>query len=56
MQEDASISFDPVRPAPLEKWHIVLALIVFLVVIAAIIWGLRKRPDKTPGTLNLDGR
>lgn len=48
------ISFDPVRPPPLQTWQVVLALIFFLVLIAAIFLRMRRRPEKNPGSLDLD--
>jgi hypothetical protein len=53
--QEASVTFDPVRPPPVEFWQIVLGVILFLVLIAAIIWRLRSRSEKTAGRFNLDG-
>jgi hypothetical protein len=54
MQDD-SVTFYPVRPPPLEAWQIAVGVILFLILIAAIIWRLRRRPEKNPGSFNLDG-
>jgi hypothetical protein len=53
--QDGSVTFYPVRLPPLELWQIVLGVILFLVLIAAIIWRLRSHPEKNPGSFNLDG-
>jgi hypothetical protein len=54
MQDGASVTFSPAKPEPLQPWHIVLGLIVFLIVAAAIVWRTRKRSGANPGSLYSD--
>ena len=55
VQENPSISFEPARPSTLEPWQIVLAFILFVCVIAAIVWRLRRRSSQNnPGSLELN--
>jgi hypothetical protein len=54
--QNTSWTFYPIEPPPLQTWQIVFGAIVFLIAIAAIAWRLRRRPEKNPGSLNLDDR
>lgn len=50
--QDGSVTFYPVRPPPLEVWHIVVGSILFVILTIAIIWKLPRRAAKEPGILD----
>jgi FtsZ-interacting cell division protein ZipA len=53
--QDGSITFYPTQQPPLKTWQIVVGSIVFVILIIGIVWRLRRRSQKTPGSLNIDG-
>jgi hypothetical protein len=53
--QDGSVTFYPAQPAPLEAWQIVVGSILFVILTIAIVWRLRRRTQKNPGSLNIDG-
>ena len=54
MQESASVTFEPIRPSPLEPWEILLAIVLFVCVIAAFLWKRRHRASDNHGSLDLN--
>jgi hypothetical protein len=44
--QSESVTFDLVRPPPVETWQIVIASILFVLLIAVIVWRLRARGDQ----------
>ena len=53
MQQDATISWDPVRAAPIRPWEIVVALILFVCLIYGVVWWARRSSEKSRGSLGL---
>jgi hypothetical protein len=56
MQQDGTITFEPiVQTSPLETWHIVVAVILFVSVICFVRWLARRRSEKSDVSLHLGG-
>jgi hypothetical protein len=54
MQQGATVSWDPVRrTAPIQAWHIVVAVILFACLIYGVVWSARRRSEKGRGSLDL---
>ena len=49
--QEGSVTFEPVRPPPLKPWQAGVGLVLFVVLIAFIVWKMRSRSDKPPGSL-----
>ena len=54
--QDASVRFDPVRPPPLAMWKVVVGAVLIVILIVLIVWRLRSRSARNPGSLDIQNR